>query len=119
MRAAPFALLLFTGCATPEAARTVVGNAAPLSDTAYPALAADAPVTVTTGDAPGPYEELAVLVVGPGRSLSDAEEMAVMHARLRREARRLGAQAVVRVAYHNLGENGTKATGTAVRLLDR
>ena len=116
MRSAPLALLLLAGCATPEAARTAVGPAAPLTTASYPALAADAPVTVTTGEITAPYREVAVLVVGPGRNLSDAEEIAVMHERLREEARRLGAQAVVRVTYHNLSESSTRATGTAVRV---
>ena len=117
MRIAPLAALLLAGCATPEAARTVVGHAAPLSTAAYPALAADAAVTVTTGEVTAPYREVAVVVVeGSKRRLSGAEEVAVLHERLREEARRLGAHAVVRVAYHNLGVDGTHATGTAVRV---
>lgn len=120
MRTAPLAaLVLLAGCKTPEAARAVVGNAAPLTEAVYPAHAPDAPVTVTTGDLDGPYDELAVVVVRSGPDLSDAEEIAVIHERLRDEARRLGAHAVVRVTYHDVPDTASRAIGTAVRVRDR
>ena len=106
--------LSLTGCGTSE-------NAARLSSTTYPALAEDAPVEVTTGDIDAPYEELAILVVGAGDGrwfTSDAEDVAGMNENLRREARALGAQAVVRVVYEVTAEH-PRATGTAVRLTGR
>lgn len=113
MRALPFglALLLLGGCGAS-------GNVVRLSEATYPALAEDAPVEVTTGALAAPYEELAVVVVGPGPSWlgrSDADEVAEMNEQLRAEARRIGAEAVVRVSYDVAGGHA-RATGTAVRV---
>ena len=105
------ALLLLSGCGATE-------NVARLSDAVYPALPDGATVEVTTGDLDAPYEELAIVVVGRGNAgwfPSEAEEVAQMNESLRREARALGAQAVVRVVYDITAEH-PRATGTAVRL---
>ena len=112
MRASSLVLLVaLVGC-------TTSGSVAPLSDASYPALPGDARVEVTTGDLDVPYEELAVVVVRPDASWlgqSDAEEIAAMNEKLRTEARRIGAGAVVRVSYDVAGEH-SRATGTAVRV---
>ncbi len=113
MRALPvaLALLLLGGCAAST-------DVARLSDATYPALAEDLPVDVTTGDLDVPYEELAVVVARPDASWlgqSEAEKIVTMNEKLRTAARRVGAQAVVRVSYELAGEH-VRATGTAVRV---
>ena len=110
-----FLLLLFLiGCGSSE-------NVARLTDATYPALPEGEKVEITTGDIDEPYEEVAVLVVGPKPSWlpqSGAEEVAAMNERLREEARQLGAHAVVRVSYEVTTEH-PRATGTAIRLGSR
>lgn len=105
---AALALLLIGGCASS-------GDVARLSESAYPALPDDAPVEVTTGDLDGPYEELDVVVVRPTpwKIQTEAGTIADTNERLRSEARRLGAQAVVRVNYDVASEE-TRAAGTVV-----
>lgn len=81
------------------------------------AVLADDGFRVTTGDLDRAYEEIAILRVG-GRDGRSATERLIRD--LRDAARRLDADAVVRVdfeAYGN-GESGSQewyATGTAVR----
>ena len=101
------ALLLLTGC---SGARTEI---VPLPSRAE---ALDRGLLVTTGDLDRPYEEVALLRVGP----QDDEETGTLVAALRRAARRAGADAVVRVDFdpYGSGESGNLrwvATGTAVR----
>jgi hypothetical protein len=118
MRLALFCLVAFSACAAPPAAvRDVSGDVARLSDAVYPPFPGDAQVRVSTGDLEEAYEELGVIVVRPGQNLSATEDVAVMHERFREEARRIGAHAIVRIEYYNLGESNTHATGTAVRLV--
>jgi hypothetical protein len=80
------------------------------------AEALDRGLLVTTGDLDRPYDEIALLRVGP----EGDEETDELLASLRIAARRAGADAVVRVDFdpYGGGEDGSLrwvATGTAVR----
>ena len=74
-------------------------------------------VLVTTGDTEVPYEELAILTVGPHSGKWSTKKLL---ANFREAARRVGADAVVRVDFDAFGNGETgaltySATGTAVR----
>lgn len=103
-----FGFLVGCGGRTVEVVRVDAGPEAVLADDGF---------RVTTGDLDRAYEEIAILRVG-GRDGRSATERLIRD--LRDAARRLDADAVVRVdfeAYGN-GESGSQewyATGTAVR----
>ncbi len=105
------AFVLLSGCSTSRIEIT------PLEPASEAAPVSGGDIQVTTGDVDGSYEELAILTVGPDTG-DDATRKLI--ARLREAARRVGADAVVRVDFdvYGRGENGDQthmATGTAVR----
>ena len=122
----PLALasLWLSGCAL--AALPLLADSDPevevarLTSDVYRALDAAAPVQITTGDVSVPYDELAILSARARWDIRASGGIDDLNRRLRATARRLGADAVVRVDYDVVGRGDDSvpwqtATGTAVR----
>lgn len=83
-------IFLFSGCAVGRQDFSLLNPS-----TRYESKAADAPIFLTTRDLEDPYEEIGLIHV----SGNTREGYEVLNAKLRAQARRVGADAVIHVSY--------------------
>ena len=96
------------GCGT-------LGNSSMLSTNSYPPVRASEFLFITTGDTDEPHEEIAI-VSASGSAYVDTPP-SELNERMKAEARKVGANAIIRVSYGSKGVGGiATATGTAIRV---
>jgi len=98
--------LFIGGCTSSSVSR--------LTDKEYPAKPEDAPIQISTGDIDRDYVEIAIISVKGGMGAGADKK----NEKLRMRARKLGADAVIRVTYGESTPSQTTARGTAVRFED-
>lgn len=114
MRRVHFTTLIFTVAVAFLIGSCTSFSVSRLTDKEYPPKPEDAPIRISTGDVDREYEEIAIISVKGGLG-AGAE---AKNEKLRKRARKLGADAVIRVSCGESTPSQTTARGAAVHFVD-